>query len=306
MEQVAIIIPCYNRVQTTVSCLHRLRELSLPEFFHIYLVDDGSTDGTVAAVRTQFPEVRLIEGEGDLYWTGAIELGMRAAFEAGACCFIWLNDDAFVEEGAIQRVARRADELGGIASGLGYLVVQKPNHFYTYHFDLLYKGWKALKTVPPDLSRGEIRVDTCRGNLVAVSRKVVDGIGFPDGRRIPHFGGDTDYGLRATSAGFSVVVIPAALVREVKFAQGESQSWLLGTASARDLCRSCLRKRHPFYPPALLAYSLRHWGFIGLNVFLFKFTKLTAICLVKLLVPRRLLIFLFGRFSYSWKAVGEG
>lgn len=63
---------------------------------NLFLVDDGSTDGTTAAVHETWPEATVIKGSGNLYWCG----GMRAAWTVAATTdpefFLLLNDDTLL------------------------------------------------------------------------------------------------------------------------------------------------------------------------------------------------------------------
>ncbi|MCA9921947.1 MAG: glycosyltransferase, partial [Anaerolineales bacterium] len=60
MCKASIIIPHLNGKHHLEICLKSLRAQSFTDFETI-LVDNGSTDGTQAFVRKQFPEVRLLE-----------------------------------------------------------------------------------------------------------------------------------------------------------------------------------------------------------------------------------------------------
>ncbi|MCG8688965.1 MAG: glycosyltransferase, partial [Desulfobacterales bacterium] len=71
----------HNRRDTTLACLKTLFAQQLPQDVEltVYLVDDGSTDGTGAAVARQYPSVRLIRGNGTLYWNGGMFLALGEA-----------------------------------------------------------------------------------------------------------------------------------------------------------------------------------------------------------------------------------
>ena len=88
-----IIIPCFNRKAITLGCLRRLRETGASTCFRVLVVDDASTYGTAEAITQDFPEVEVLHGGRELYWTGAVELGTRHAVSQGASFCVGLNDD---------------------------------------------------------------------------------------------------------------------------------------------------------------------------------------------------------------------
>ena len=57
MNHIAILLTVFNRKEKTIKCLRNITAQSLPADtkFDIYIVDGGSTDGTVESVKTQFP-----------------------------------------------------------------------------------------------------------------------------------------------------------------------------------------------------------------------------------------------------------
>ena len=91
----AILITCFNRKDKTLSCLKsiytqaKVKDLSLT----IYLVDDGSSDGTSNAVSSTYPEVNILFGDGNLYWNGGMNLAWRAAIKGCFDYYIWINND---------------------------------------------------------------------------------------------------------------------------------------------------------------------------------------------------------------------
>jgi GT2 family glycosyltransferase len=76
-------------------------------------VDDGSTDGTAEAISDQFKEGQLLRGDGTLWWTGSINLGIgHAMWQASADdAVLVINDDLEVDPdylAAIHWVSRSA------------------------------------------------------------------------------------------------------------------------------------------------------------------------------------------------------
>ena len=80
----AVLMTCFNRKEKTINCLNNLFNcfFGVPHDFDVYLVDDASTDGTVAAVRSKFPSVNIINGSGDLYWNKGMFLALIEGSDA--------------------------------------------------------------------------------------------------------------------------------------------------------------------------------------------------------------------------------
>jgi GT2 family glycosyltransferase len=205
--QIAVLLTCHNRCATTISCLEALSAQCLPEETEltIYLVDDGCTDRTAETVAQRFPEVRIIRGDGNLYWCG----GMRQAWCAATAAadydfYLWLNDDVklFRESiGVLIRAWQDSAAAGRPGIILGSTCDPDSNR-------PTYGGYRGDKIVEPSLE-----MQTCErlnGNIVLVSRTVFNVVGnlSPDFR---HIFGDMDYGYRARAAGFQIWVAPGFL-----------------------------------------------------------------------------------------------
>jgi GT2 family glycosyltransferase len=94
---VYIVIPVHNRKEFTRGCLNSLQQQDI-EDFTIIVVDDGSTDGTSEMIREVFPDVILLQGDGDLWWVGSINKGIR--YTLSVCqpedYILVINDDLVV------------------------------------------------------------------------------------------------------------------------------------------------------------------------------------------------------------------
>jgi GT2 family glycosyltransferase len=194
--RITALLTCHNRRDLTLVCLGRLIGQVLPAdvSLSIILVDDGSSDGTAAAVFKSFPEVQVIEGSGNLYWCGGMRVAWREAASSDPDYYLLVNDDTSLETHAVKTlidlsgdpkerviaVATIADEVtgevnyGGVIHGSGVLE-------------------------PGD----ETACDTFTANCVIIPRQVFEELGILYGA-YTHSMGDIDYGLQASRRGVRI------------------------------------------------------------------------------------------------------
>ena len=101
------IIPVHNRIHCTGLCLDALYK-QLHMDIRIIVVDDGSTDGTNETIRRYYSEVSLIKGSGSLWWTGAINLGLRTVLPLASSedYVLLLNNDIIIPSNYIKQMHR--------------------------------------------------------------------------------------------------------------------------------------------------------------------------------------------------------
>lgn len=95
-----IILPVHNRIEKTRAIVDDLRHQTMDDW-HLLLIDDGSTDGTAAAVAALVPVVKLtiIRGNGTLWWAGALQqawLALRDEPFRPRDAVLILNDDVTI------------------------------------------------------------------------------------------------------------------------------------------------------------------------------------------------------------------
>lgn len=95
--KIAILIPIYNRLETTKRGLAVLAE-ALKQAgrctWDTVVIDDGSSDGSAAWIETHYPSIRLLHGDGNLWWSGCINRGAAYAMDTlGADYLLLWNDD---------------------------------------------------------------------------------------------------------------------------------------------------------------------------------------------------------------------
>lgn len=98
MAELTTIIVSYNTRAELLACLGSLAANPYAGSHDIIVVDNASGDGSVGAVRTAFPGVRLIEPGRNLGFAAANNLGIKAA-DSELC--LLLNSDTLVPAGAL-------------------------------------------------------------------------------------------------------------------------------------------------------------------------------------------------------------
>ena len=211
--RLAILMTCHNRVAGATQCIGKLKAQKIEKVqLNIFLVDDGSTDGTADAIRQQFPDTTILTGDGNLYWCGGTRLAFSRAMQDDFDFYLWLNDDTFLYPDALQRLLATYYEVAK-ETGNALIVVGSTRDSETGSFT--YGGWRhrngmlgsnSWEKIPPETNR-PIFCDTINGNCVLIPRDVVRRIGNLD-MVFTHGIGDLDYGLRAKRKGCQIVISP--------------------------------------------------------------------------------------------------
>lgn len=294
MARTAIILPVHNRREITLRCLAGLEATGVLAWARAVVVDDGSTDGTGDAVRARFPEVRVLTGSGDLWWGGAIRLGMEEALREGADFLVWLNDDCQPEAGTLRLLVDHAARTGGMAAG--WAGTPSGDRYGAYR-----KTRQGLRPVEVPGPGGSVPCDAAAGNCVVFARAVVDAVGLPDAASLPHSLLDVDYTLSATRRGFPLDLLGSAVCRNDDNLGAAAASWLLDDASPWRQWKIFLGRRSTYaYGPSFHLHR-KHWGLRGLWLFARGYLKLAAACVLRTLVPLRVLRAVYAPRSGTWR-----
>ncbi len=210
--RVAALIACHNRREHTLACLRALRaaEIEARQTCDVYLLDDGSSDGTAEAVANEFPHVHLLRGDGSLFWNRGMHRVFEAALGRGYDFYLGLNDDTLLYADALQRLlachARITRESGrsGIVAGS---TRDATSGDLTYGGQVRKKWWKPLTFRVVSPRDYPVECDTTTWNVVLIPDVVARRLGNLE-PSFSHAMGDLDYGLRARKAGYSNWVMP--------------------------------------------------------------------------------------------------
>ena len=212
---VAALMCCHNRVKITLKCINSLfsQKSSRNIAIDLFLVDDGSSDGTGTIVKRKYPNVNIIQGNGKLFWNRGMRLAWERAIKPKYDYYLWINDDVELNLSAINILIETSEEVFSEFSQPGLVVggmVDPRTGSQTYGGLVRNKGIFKLKFYHLPISIKKQKCDTINGNCVLIPKNIA----YTVGNLSPYYThslGDYDYGLRVSAVGFTCWVAPGTI-----------------------------------------------------------------------------------------------
>src|SRR4051812_21927963 len=179
-------------------------------------VDNGSTDGSDRIVEDRLPHVELLRTGANLGFAGGNNAGIRRAMERGADWVLLLNNDAIVEPGLVDALARAADarpDAGILACKILFEKGRKLQYAGARFNPRLGYSGRLTGYGKEDKGDESLRdVGRADGAGFALSRVAYNEVGGLD-ESLYMYVEDVDLSFRVRRAGFGVVFVPDARVR---------------------------------------------------------------------------------------------
>ena len=210
---IAVLLTCHNRKEKTIACLDSFYTSIKPAgySFDIYLVDDGSKDGTGDVIKQMFPSVHYILGTGNLFWAGGMRLAWKTALgNKNYDAFLLLNDDVVLYNDFLENLintdeyAVMNDGRKGIYSGA---TVDNTTNKITYGGEKITTNHLIVRRQLLNPLEKPQQCELTNANILWVSKEVVDTIGIFD-ERYTHGIADFDYSLCAIKNDIPVYLAP--------------------------------------------------------------------------------------------------
>lgn len=227
IKSICILIPIHNRLEITkkgmgslYSALGRLHHDSYSgPCFDVVVVDDGSTDGSSEWLAANYVKCTVLKGDGNLWWSGAINMGIAHAVAAGKYGHaIFWNDDTECDPDYFIRLTRYLADPAYSRSILVSKILWDDKRDTLFNFGCLYNARSGKSEViglndkdGPDYALPR-KVDWSGGMGTVIPLDIVKAIGPLDAKHFPQYHGDKDYFLRAGKAGFSAFALPDLLI----------------------------------------------------------------------------------------------
>jgi GT2 family glycosyltransferase len=130
MKIISIIIPTFNRKNYLKKLLTNLHSCTIPTDFaiNIIVVVDGSTDGTFQMLISEFPEIHIVRGNGNWWYTKSMNRGFKKAIELNSDFVLTMNDDTEIENDYIINIIESYNKVepGSIMGSVSF-TMEKPN-----------------------------------------------------------------------------------------------------------------------------------------------------------------------------------
>ncbi len=204
--KVAVLVLTYNGVELTRPCLLSLRASTYANL-EIWIVDNASSDSTLATVRREFPEARILALPENLGYAGGNNAGMHAVLAEGADLIFLVNNDTRIEPDCVTHLvnAHHAHPRAGMLGPMVYTFDAEPR-ISSAGGQVLWPRADAINVGMGEIDRGQYparAVDFINGCGLLVTRAALERAGMLDESFFMYWE-ETDWCWRTRQAGFEV------------------------------------------------------------------------------------------------------
>jgi GT2 family glycosyltransferase len=236
-HHVTCIILNWNGWQDTVECLHALKECDYPSL-GIIVVDNGSTDDSVARIQSAHPDIQLLESKKNAGFAGGNNIGIRYALDRRDE-YVWLlNNDTKPAPDALSALVAKAitdNKIGAVASVTYYSDSPTNVEAWAGARVNLGIGYSKNSRVP----RGDGWFHSLNGTSMLISCEAIRKVGLLDEGFFLYWE-DTEFCLRLRKNGWRIAAAPESrIIHKVHGSTGSNQLVLdrYQTASGLRLLR---------------------------------------------------------------------
>ena len=223
MADVSIILVSYNTKEFTKNCLKSIFEKTTDVDFDVYVVDNNSIDGTCEMIKSDFPEVHLIENKENLGFGNANNLAINVS--ESKYLFL-LNTDTSLINNAVKILydfMEQHPEAGACGGNLynkegnnvhsyGYFPTLKSEIIRLFNLGMFFPDEQLkIKDNGENLQNLKKEVDIIIGADLFLRKSVIDNVGGFD-KDFFLYDEESELQYRIKKSGYKIYIIPESKI----------------------------------------------------------------------------------------------
>ena len=293
--KIAIIIINWNTYQLTFNCLKSLKACTYNNKT-IFLVDNGSEDGSGDKIALEFPDINFIKNEINEGFTGANNKALKVILKQNFDYVLLLNNDTEVKPNFLSLLEARMDSDQNLAATQP-LILDFPNKNTIWNGGGSFNTFFGLSTTRSNglIYKPQLKIETftewISGCCILVKIEVIKEVGLLDNRFFAYFE-DVDWSIRMTKLGYKLGVVPKSII----YHQSSGSTKMNNTSNEGNLSPYAhylnvrnhiyLIKKHTFF-------------FNSFGSWIYQILKITSYSIYFILRGR------FGKFKMVWRGVSD-
>jgi len=214
IPDMSIVLVCWNNKEYLDPCLSSLYQGDIKHTFDVFVIDNGSTDGSQAMLREKYPEIKIIQNDHNVGLAKACNQGIQ---NSNGRTILLLNNDTLVDGNSLDKLVEfmlKTPDAGGAGGKLlnpdksfqaGYAnfsTLSEEFFISTGIGNLIWEGY------PSHIDDGKIRVvDWLSSACLLLRRSALDQVGLLD-EEFFIYGDEADLQYRLKNAGWSIYYLP--------------------------------------------------------------------------------------------------
>ena len=294
--KIAIIIINWNTYQLTFNCLKSLKACTYNNKT-IFLVDNGSKDGSGDKIALEFPDINFIKNEINEGFTGANNKALKVILKQNFDYVLLLNNDTEVKPNFLTHLEASMNFDENLAATQP-LILDFPNKNTIWNAGGSFNSFFGLSKTrfKGMIYKPKLKIDTSTewisGCCILVKIAVIHEVGLLDNRFFAYFE-DVDWSIRMTNLGYKLGVVPKSII----YHHSSGSSKKNNTSNEGNLSPYAhylnvrnhiyLIKKHTFF-------------FNSIGSLIYQILKITSYSIYFILRFR------FGKFKMVWRGVSDG
>lgn len=215
-ERVGALVVNWNRKKDTLECIDSLLGSTYPSLV-VYVVDNGSTDGSADTIAERYPIVRLIRSETNLGFAGGNNLGLERMMANGVDFAFLVNNDVVVAHDAVDWLMAGVHGYPGVGVLCPKVLLHSdPSTIWSAGGMLDPATGVATQRHYGEKSNGQSKVaaevDYAVGCAMLVKMEAVRAAGLMDSRYFMYYE-EADWCRRIREVGYTIMYVPLSEVR---------------------------------------------------------------------------------------------